>query len=47
MKKTYIEPEIKVVTIPMRLLVGSPTMNFKQDPDDNEDDEVDDFNQLL
>lgn len=49
MKKIYIKPEMEEVTISMQLLEGSPRMNFKQtpDPEENEDDVVDIFDQLL
>ena len=49
MKKTYITPEIEEIVISVQLLGGSQKMNFfeKPDPNDDEDDEVDDFDQLL
>ena len=48
MKMTYINPEIKKVIInAMQLLAGSPKMDFKEDPVTKEEEEVDDFDQLL
>lgn len=49
MKKIYLKPEIKEVTIfPMQILAGSKKINIGPDPENEEDDdEVDDFDQLL
>ena len=49
MKKIYLKPEIEVVTISLSLLTGSPRMDFKEkaDSEENVDDEVDNFDQLL
>lgn len=49
MKKIYIKPEIEEMAISMQLLVGSPKIDFMQTPDseEDEDDVVGDFDQLL
>ena len=49
MKKVYIKPEIEEVAMTMQLLQPVSQMDFKEKPDsqEEEDDEVDDFNQLL
>ena len=48
MKKIYLKPEIEEVTVcSMHILQASKKINFKQKPDSEEDDVVDDFDLLL
>lgn len=49
MKKIYLTPEIKSVTVAMQLLTPASMMDFrkKPEPDEDEDEEVSDFDKLL
>jgi hypothetical protein len=49
MKKVYIKPEIEEVAMAMQLLQPASHLDFIEKPDseEEEDDEVDDYDQLL